>query len=264
MNFKNIIKKILPISQIKTWAFRTPFLKSKLYSKNRKLFKKKYGLEIGGPSQIFSTDGIFSIYKDVSKMDNCNFSSNNFWSDIQDGSPFTFNRKKKPGHQIILDGTDLSKIPTEKYDLICSSHVIEHIANPIKALYEWKRVLKKNGSFIIIVPNHLKTYDRKRPVTLISHLIKDYDNNVNEDDNTHLEEIINLHDLSIDSTVSSFEEHKARTLDNANRRIAHHHVFDRELLHALLQHIGLSEIQIEERNPFHIIALAKKNKPSNE
>lgn len=222
------------------------------------MFKEKVGIEIGGPSQIFSNDGIFSIYQDVSIMDNCNFSSNNFWSDIKDGSPFVFNDKKKHGYQIILDGTDLSKIPSERYDLICSSHVIEHIANPIKALNEWKRVLKKNGYFLIIVPNYQKTYDRKRPVTLLSHLIQDYENNVNENDNTHLEEIINLHDLSIDSTVNSFEEHKIRTLDNANRRIAHHHVFDKKLLRSLLEYIQLCEIQIEERNPFHIIALAKK------
>ena len=72
------------------------------------------------------------------------------------------------------------------------SHCIEHIANPLKAISEWKRILKDNGLILLIVPHKDKTFDHNRPITSLSHLIEDMKTDVQEDDSTHLPEILEL------------------------------------------------------------------------
>ena len=73
--------------------------------------------------------------------------------------------------------------------------MVEHTANPIKAIKEWMRVLKNKGSLIIVFPDKDRTFDNKRPVTSLNHLIDDYVANTEEDDLTHLPEILNLHNF---------------------------------------------------------------------
>ena len=60
------------------------------------------------------------------------------------------------------DATDLNKIDDSKYDFVICSNVLEHIANPLKALNEFKRVLK-NGFIAIIVPYYKHTLITKDP-----------------------------------------------------------------------------------------------------
>lgn len=64
------------------------------------------------------------------------------------------------------------KLPleNESIDYVISSHVIEHIFDPISALLEWKRVVKKGGYIFIIAP--LKDYvpGEIRPITTVQEL----------------------------------------------------------------------------------------------
>ena len=75
--------------------------------------------------------------------------------------------------------------------------MLEHVANPIKALSEWKRIT--SGKIILIVPRKDFNFDHKRPITSFNHLLEDFDNDVNESDLTHLDEILSLHDLELDA-----------------------------------------------------------------
>jgi predicted SAM-dependent methyltransferase len=230
----------------------------KLYRNNISLFKDKNGIEIGGPSGTFSKGNPLPIYNVVKSLDNVNFSSDNFWSKIEGGNNFIFDENKLPGRQFIDDAVQLSGIEDEQYEFILSSHVLEHVANPIRALFEWGRVLKTGGALLIIVPDRRYTYDRKRPLTTFNHIIEDYLNQVQEDDSTHLEEILKLHDLSNDWTVDSFESHRERTLNNKNTRIAHHHTFDMQLIKDLTNYCGFKCLQQEEFRPYHLALLAVK------
>ena len=57
---------------------------------------------------------------------------------------------------------DIQKIPfpNESFDLIFASHVLEHVEDDYRALYEIKRVLKNKGIAILPVPlHHEKTVD---------------------------------------------------------------------------------------------------------
>lgn len=219
----------------------------------------KSGLEFGGPSKLFSSKGIFPVYPYVKSLDNCNFSSETIWDgEIKSGQTFVYENKSPNGYQYILDIDDLNQIPSGKYDFILGSHVIEHFANPIKALYEWKRILKNSGSLIVILPHKDGTFDNKRKVTNLTHIIEDYKKNTGEDDLTHLEEILELHDLKADEKAGSFQQFKERSFNNYKNRCLHHHVFNSYLAAQLFDFIKLKIISVEPVLSCHIILVAKK------
>jgi predicted SAM-dependent methyltransferase len=94
--------------------------------------------------------------------------------------PVDHNKYKK--HQIRVTGDyaridipgnaeDLSNIPTSSVDFVLHSHVWEHLANPLKSLNEWARVVKHRGLLFIMVPHrNALPEDRGRNVTSIKHL----------------------------------------------------------------------------------------------
>ena len=137
----------------------------RVFIENKLLFIDKKGIEIGGPSKVFKETGAFPIYNVIKNLDNINYSSETFWSSIEEGNNYCFQDSKEHGRQIIADAVDLSKISNDSYDFMLASHIIEHVANPLKALLEWKRILKKNGILVIIAPDMRRTYDRKRALT---------------------------------------------------------------------------------------------------
>jgi len=73
---------------------------------------------------------------------------------------------------------------------VATSHVIEHTANPLAALFEWYRVLRHDGIIYMTIPDRRKTFDRARPLTPVKHLIDDYRNGVTQVDGTHIEEFV--------------------------------------------------------------------------
>jgi SAM-dependent methyltransferase len=99
----------------------------------------RHGIEVGGPSALFRR--VLPLYRHVASLDGINFATDTMWEGvIADGQPFRYYRNR-PGRQIIADATDLRVIPGGTYDFLLSSNCLEHIANPIKALLEWKRVV---------------------------------------------------------------------------------------------------------------------------
>lgn len=214
----------------------------------------KNGLEIGGPSKIFQKQELIPLYSILDKIDQCNFSKQNIWQ--KDHKQLKHIIQK--GHQYICEASNLSEIKSEKYDFILASHCIEHIANPIKALKEWLRLIKPNGHLLIIVPNKEFTFDQNRPITLLSHIIKDFEDKIDETDLTHLEDILSLHDLTKDPLAGSYEEFKKRSSKNYENRCLHHHVFNSQLLTDLFSYLNVKIISIEIQRPHHIITVIQK------
>lgn len=52
------------------------------------------------------------------------------------------------------------KYPTGYFDIVIASHIIEHLVNPDHLFLETKRVLKKNGTLIIVTPNLAAWFNR--------------------------------------------------------------------------------------------------------
>ncbi|MBT5909790.1 MAG: glycosyltransferase [Opitutae bacterium] len=73
---------------------------------------------------------------------------------------------------INLDETGLNDFSSNSYDFIIINHVIEHLYNPIKALSECFRVLKKGGLIVISVPDKEYTFDRDRPLTEYNEIVE--------------------------------------------------------------------------------------------
>jgi SAM-dependent methyltransferase len=223
----------------------------------------KTGFEIGGPSPIFARTGLLPIYSIAGHLDNCDFSGSTVWREsITEGPSFRYNETRPPGHQYLREATALSGISSSSYDFVLSSHTLEHTANPLLALHEWKRLLKNGGGImILVVPHKDGTFDHRRPVTPFTHLVEDFERNVGEDDLTHLPEILQLHDLKMDPPAGSFENFKKRSENNFVNRCLHHHVFDTRLVVAVMDSVGLRIHAIEAVRPFHIIAIGQAVAP---
>jgi hypothetical protein len=69
----------------------------RIFSQNKRLFINKSGIEIGGPSQVFSIDGPFPVYSLAGNIDNVNFSERTFWDNTGEGKNFMFSNSKENG-----------------------------------------------------------------------------------------------------------------------------------------------------------------------
>lgn len=247
MNVTNLICRFSPMNKCKN---KDVYIKA---------LSNRCGLEIGGPSSLLQRNNILPVYPSIKSLDGCNYSDETIWEGkLKEGYNYFYSSSKSKGFQYILDAVNLESIENHKYDFIISCHNLEHIANPIKALKEWLRVLKNDGFLLLVLPNKDGTFDHKRKITSLDHLIDDYNNSIGEDDLTHLDEILALHDLSMDKAAGDFESFKKRSKNNFRNRTLHHHVFDNFLLIQLFNYLNLQVIALDTVKPFHIIIMGKK------
>lgn len=223
------------------------------------LFAGKRGIEIGGPSSTFSSRGLFPVYPLLAGLDNCTYGDRTVWQGaIVEGQTYRFDRTKPPGTQYIAEATDLHQFEDDAFDFVLASHVLEHVANPIRALVEWKRIVREGGLIAFILPDRTHTFDHQRSVTTLDHLVADFQHNTGEDDLTHLPEILARHDLRRDPEAGDADAFRQRSMDNLRHRCLHHHVFDPALVKSLLTHTGLVAVEIDVIPPYHILAIARK------
>lgn len=256
ITIKKILQRILPKSMVETLVYinhsRSRLPNYRTYVAH---IAGKRGIEIGGPSLVFKTR--LPIYQSINDLDGVNFSQNTLWEGkIGPGHQFKFT-KSKTGMQFIAEASDLSMITDNSYQFLLSSNCLEHVANPIKALFEWRRVVQPGGVIVLVLPNKISNFDHRRPTTSLAHLIEDFKNNTSEHDLTHLDEILSLHDLSLDPPAGNLQQFRERSLDNFKNRTLHHHVFDRQVIQDLLSFVELDVIDtVETRSDF--FALARK------
>ena len=219
----------------------------------RSLVTGKNGIEIGGPSSIFRRRVNLPIYDYVSSLDNCDFSQNTTWA--SHAASFRFSKRKACGRSYFLEASNLSGISVNQYDFLLASHVLEHLANPIRGLKEWQRVVKPGGHLVIVLPHHARTFDRLRAPTALQHMIQDYERGIAEDDITHVDETCAAH--CFDDPSRTDEETRNLLLNNLRHRMMHHHVFDNSNSKELLEEAGLNVLAVEMQLPFHIILVAQ-------
>ena len=230
------------------------------YPNCKSVFQSGVGLEIGGPSHIFGRRGSIPIYPVAGKIDNCNFSRSTVWEGtIREGDSFVFNKGSPPGHQYFGEANCLGFIDDSSYEFVLASHCIEHLANPLQGLAEWIRVLKHDGLLVLVIPHKDGTFDHRRPVTSLEHLVHDFEHQTNEGDLSHLEEILTLHDLTKDPAAGDFQSFQERSKRNIENRCLHHHVFDTRLAVEVVDYMGLEILTVEHFYPFHIAIIARKS-----
>jgi len=224
------------------------FLKfRKYFIPNRHIYltalRHRKGIEIGGPSFIFTA--ILPIYSVIKSLDGVNYAKTTKWEgSISEGRTYKWFGRNL-GVQYISECTELSAIDTASYEFLISSNCLEHTANPLKALEEWIRVTKPGGLFLLVLPKRDNNFDNKRPVTKFSHLLNDFSNNMGEEDTTHLQEVLNLHDLDKDINAGGFDAFLKTSLANVTNREMHHHVFDVALVKEIFNYLNIQLIQID-------------------
>lgn len=121
-------------------------------------------------------------------------------------------------------------------DYVASSHVLEHVANPIAALAEWYRVLRPGGIIYLVVPDRRYTFDHRRPPTTIAHLIEDFEKGTTPVDPTHIDDFVDGVDWSTYSPSTPTSEVPQRkeelksvyrmAVTGGNEINIHFHVFE--------------------------------------
>jgi SAM-dependent methyltransferase len=226
------------------------------YNDIKESINGRCGVDIGGPSDIFTNRNLLPLYCDAGRMDIINYSNNTAWSSRQ-SKYFLNNKSLIKGEFFVMEASELSESHKIRYDFLASSHCLEHIANPIFALKGWRSALRKGGDLILVVPCAADTFDHKRPITTLDHLISDYERNISEDDTTHFNEVIDLHDLGLDYAAKdklTFEERVRNNLDN---RCLHHHTFDLDSITRLIEYCDF-QIMIAQHSNQQLIIWAKK------
>ena len=106
---------------------------------------------------------------------------------------------------------------------------------------------------------------RNRPLTTLEHMVADFQAGTTEDDLTHVDEFIALHDSARNVAGTSGPEFEASLRDNFNTRLLHHHTFTTLSLIDLLGHAGVQVLAAETRLPHDIYVLGQwSDSPENE
>ena len=226
------------------YCFKEPQIKRKLIE-FLPLFKNKNGLEVGGGSYIFSKEGNLPIYSVANRVDGCNYSYQTVWEGNLSQGTYKY-KGVNLGPQFIGEATEIKMIVGKMYDFISSSKCVEHVANPLKAVKSWLNVLNAGGYILLILPNKISNFDHRRPDTSFSHLLEDYANDVNENDMTHFDEIIELHDPDKDVVGNNKDVFIGRSMKNDENRCFHHHIFTVKLLEKIFSYFNLEIIYSQE------------------
>jgi SAM-dependent methyltransferase len=213
------------------------------YAACREALAGRAGLEVGGPSALFRER--LPVYPLLASLDGVNFAETTLWEgNLAAGGRFEV-LPGRAGRQFIAEASALSAIADGAYGCLLSSNCLEHVANPLRALREWVRVVEPGGALLLVLPNPASNFDHRRPVTAFEHLLDDERRGTGEDDLTHLPEILALHDLARDPWAGGREAFERRSRDNLRHRGLHHHVFDAALLARAAAHVGLQPLRLD-------------------
>jgi len=223
---------------------------SRAFLRTRDQFIGKVALEVGDRSPCFANPHVFPIYPLLKSCDNLVLADSLWQKQTADVA----------GRKITSDGVTCDGIRDESYELVISWHCLEHMANPIRALRNWRRILKPNGLAVVSVPDRNETFEHRRPLTSWSHILWDYEHDTGEDDLTHIEEHMRYydHDMDLLGDVQDPEETLKMKVHNRETRTVHHHTWDDVLLAMALMYAGFQLIEVSRHPPFHIISVARK------
>ena len=138
---------------------------------------------------------------------------------------------------IICNANKLSCIESETASFVIANHVLEHSPNPLGALLEWLRILKKGGIVFLTLPNYrCNEFDFEKIPVKLEHLVDDYHNDGLMDiSEVHIEEHVTIVDGIRREDTALFHKRKKEIIDSNLH--THYHVFDRNLIHDMFHFV---------------------------
>lgn len=159
---------------------------------------------------------------------------------------------------IIDDGEQLGTLPDASQDFIIANHFLEHTENPIATLENHLRVLRPGGHMYLAIPLKDATFDVKRPITPLEHLLGDYRDGPAATREQHYEEWARLvEDVDPDDLQATVADLLARDYS------IHFHVWDQAAFVAFIRHLesdlGLPfRLRRAQRNHHELIVILEK------
>lgn len=170
---------------------------------------------------------------------------------------------------VIDDGEVLGTIPEASQDFIVANHFLEHCEDPMGTIEVHLSKLKPGGILFYAVPDKRYTFDFRRPVTSLDHVIADHEQGPERSRRAHYEEWVRL--VDDDATAPSPEtnpddsEPTADELEAARYSI-HMHVWTQsEFLKLILdcreRFDEAFDIEAAARQPYEFVVVLRKRGP---
>src|SRR5437763_6623860 len=89
---------------------------------------------------------------------------------------------------VIDDGERLATVADASQDFIIANHFLEHCEDPIGTIETHLRKAKPGGILFYAVPDKRYTFDFRRPVTTLEHMVSDHEHGPARSRNQHYDE----------------------------------------------------------------------------
>jgi SAM-dependent methyltransferase len=163
------------------------------------------------------------------------------------------------GRLRVGDGGRLEHVADGSYDVVMAYHVLEHFADPLRALATWRRVLKPGGYFVVSVPWAENTYDRDVSVSTIYDLILAHADTADSSDDPEvlrrLERRVTAYHRLVDLDMCPF---CSDDLTTARRLKGYHwHAWDLSLLQEAMACAGAVVEYLDIMDNWHQLVIAR-------
>jgi SAM-dependent methyltransferase len=172
---------------------------------------------------------------------------------------------------VIDNGELLATIPEASQDFIVANHFLEHCEDPIRTIETHLGKLKPGGVLFYAVPDKRFTFDHRRPLTPLDHMVADHEHGAERSRTEHYEEWTRLvvdGEAPAGAEGAAFEEWAAqRALElEEDAYSIHMHVwtqaeFLKLILHCRERFEDAFDIEAAARQAIELIVVLRKAGP---
>jgi len=127
-----------------------------------------HGVEVGpGANPALVSDDVRSV-RYVEKLDAQK------WAATYPKAALDAGVRERWSQYAIASAEELEGFDAGSLDFVFSSHVIEHLVNPLQVLHNWWRCLAPGGAIAAVVPDARYSFDLRQPLTTTDALLAQY------------------------------------------------------------------------------------------